>query len=143
MMYQAIVFLPLLAAIVVGLGGRILGDKPSQWITSGAVIISALLSLLAFWDVALQGNTQVVDVFTWISSGTFEVSWTLRIDQLTAVMLVVVNGVSSLVHVYSIGYMSHDPHKPRFMAYLSLFTFAMLMLVTADNFLQMLSLIHI
>ena len=137
MMYQAIVFLPLLACIIVGLGGRALGDKPSQWITCGAVIMSALLSLVAFWDVALNGNAQTVELFTWISSGSFEVSWALRVDQLTAVMLVVVNGVSSLVHVYSVGYMSHDPHKPRFMAYLSLFTFAMLMLVTADNFLQM------
>jgi NADH-quinone oxidoreductase subunit L len=136
-MYHAIVFLPLLACIVVGLFGRVLGDRPSQWITSGAVIASALLSLVAFWRVALNGETTTVNLFTWIDSGAFEVSWALRIDQLTAVMLVVVNGVSALVHVYSIGYMSHDPHKPRFMAYLSLFTFAMLMLVTADNFLQM------
>ena len=136
-MYHAIVFLPLLAFLIVGSLGRILGDKPSQWITCGAVIISALLSLLAFWQVALGGQSVKVEIGSWIVSGTFDVSWTLRIDQLTAVMLVVVNGVSALVHVYSVGYMAHDPHKPRFMAYLSLFTFAMLMLVTADNFLQM------
>ncbi|MDP6814291.1 MAG: NADH-quinone oxidoreductase subunit L [Alphaproteobacteria bacterium] len=136
-MYHAIVFLPLLAFIVVGLFGRLLGDRPSQWITCGAVIIAALLSLVAFWQVALGGQPLKVEVANWIVSGTFDVSWALRIDQLTAVMLVVVNGVSALVHVYSVGYMSHDPHKPRFMAYLSLFTFAMLMLVTADNFLQM------
>ncbi|MBL6951394.1 MAG: NADH-quinone oxidoreductase subunit L [Alphaproteobacteria bacterium] len=136
-MYHAIVFLPLLAFLIVGSLGRVLGDRPSQWITCGAVIISALLSLLAFWQVALGGQAVRVDIGSWIVSGTFDVSWALRIDQLTAVMLVVVNGVSALVHVYSVGYMSHDPHKPRFMAYLSLFTFAMLMLVTADNFLQL------
>ncbi|HZD25947.1 MAG TPA: NADH-quinone oxidoreductase subunit L, partial [Alphaproteobacteria bacterium] len=136
-MYHAIVLLPLLAFIVVGAFGRLLGDRPSQWITSGAVIISALLSIVAFVEVALGGHTLKVQLYPWISSGSFEVDWALRIDQLTAVMLVVVNGVSALVHVYSIGYMSHDPHKPRFMAYLSLFTFAMLTLVTADNFVQM------
>jgi len=136
-MYHAIVFLPLLAFVVVGLFGRMLGDRPSMWLTSGAVSIAALLSLVAFVQVALGGNTVTVELFTWIDSGTFEASWALRIDQLTAVMLVVVNGVSALVHIYSIGYMAHDPHKPRFFTYLSLFTFAMLMLVTADNFLQM------
>ncbi len=136
-MYHAIVFLPLFAFLIVGALGRVLGDRPSQWITCGAVIISAVLSLVAFWQVALGGQPVKVEVASWIVSGTFDVSWSLRIDQLTAVMLVVVNGVSALVHVYSVGYMSHDPHKPRFMAYLSLFTFAMLMLVTADNFLQM------
>ncbi len=136
-MYHAIVFLPLIAFLIVGSLGRVLGDRPSQWITCGAVITSAVLSLVAFWQVALGGQPVKVEVASWIVSGTFDVSWALRIDQLTSVMLVVVNGVSALVHVYSVGYMSHDPHKPRFMAYLSLFTFAMLMLITADNFLQM------
>jgi len=136
-MYHAIVFLPLIAFLIVGSLGRVLGDRPSQWITCGAVITSVVLSLVAFWQVALGGQPVKVEVASWIVSGTFDVSWALRIDQLTAVMLVVVNGVSALVHVYSVGYMSHDPHKPRFMAYLSLFTFAMLMLITADNFLQM------
>ena len=136
-MYHAIVFLPLIAFLIAGIFGRVLGDRPSQGITCGAVVISAVLSLVAFWQVALDGQPVKVEVASWIVSGTFDVSWSLRIDQLTAVMLVVVNGVSALVHVYSVGYMSHDPHKPRFMAYLSLFTFAMLMLVTADNFLQM------
>ncbi len=136
-MYHAIVFLPLFAFLIVGALGRVLGDRPSQWITCGAVITSAVLSLVAFWQVALGGQPVKVELATWIVSGTFDVSWALRIDQLTAVMLVVVNGVSALVHVYSIGYMSHDPHKPRFMAFLSLFTFAMLMLITADNFVQM------
>ena len=80
---------------------------------------------------------QRVPLFTWINAGDFEVVWSLRIDTLTAVMLVVVTSVSSLVHLYSIGYMSHDPHRPRFFSFLSLFTFAMLMLVTSDNFMQM------
>ena len=136
-MYHVIVFLPLIAFLIVGSLGRVLGDRPSQWITCGAVITSAILSLVAFWQVALGGQPVKVEIASWIVSGTFDVSWALRIDQLTAVMLVVVNGVSALVHVYSVGYMSHDPHKPRFMAYLSLFTFAMLMLITSDNFLQM------
>ncbi|MBO6825132.1 MAG: NADH-quinone oxidoreductase subunit L [Sneathiella sp.] len=137
MMYVLIVFLPLIASLIAGLGGRKIGDRGSQIVTTGAVATSAILSWVAFFQVAIGGNPLTIELFTWIDSGSFDVSWSLRIDTLTAVMLVVVNTVSSLVHLYSIGYMSHDPHKPRFMAYLSLFTFAMLMLVTADNFLQL------
>jgi NADH-quinone oxidoreductase subunit L len=133
----AVIFLPLLAAFIAGLFGRLIGDRGSQFVTAGAVLLSALLSIWLFVDVALHGNTRTIELFTWIDSGTFEVSWALKFDTLTAVMLIVVNVVSSMVHVYSIGYMSHDHHKPRFMAYLSLFTFFMLMLVTADNFVQM------
>ncbi len=136
-MYLLIVFLPLLASVVAGFGGRAIGDRGAQWVTCGAVGLAALLSIFAFWDVAIQGNVAKVEIFTWIDSGTFEVDWAIRVDQLTAVMLVVVNVISALVHIYSVGYMSHDPHIPRFMSYLSLFTFAMLMLVTADNFLQL------
>jgi NADH-quinone oxidoreductase subunit L len=138
MMYQIIVFLPLIASLIAGLFGRVIGDRASQLVTSGALISSAVLSVVAFMDVAMGGGaTARVELMPWISSGDFNIVWSLRIDTLTAVMLVVVTGVSSLVHVYSIGYMSHDPHIPRFMSYLSLFTFAMLMLVTADNFVQM------
>jgi len=137
MLYGLIVFLPLAAAIIAGFFGRVIGDRGAQVVTCGAVIVSALLSILAFWNVAIKGQIATVEIFTWIDSGDFEVSWAIRIDQLTAVMLLVVNGVSALVHVYSVGYMSHDPHIPRFMSYLSLFTFAMLMLVTSDNFVQM------
>nr|WP_206376079.1 NADH-quinone oxidoreductase subunit L [Sneathiella chungangensis] len=137
MMYVLIVFLPLLAALIAGLFGRSLGDRGSQLITCGAVIISAILSWVALYQIAFQQTTEAVELLTWINSGDFDVNWALRIDSLTAVMLVVVNTVSAVVHVYSIGYMSHDPHKPRFMAYLSLFTFAMLMLVTSDNFVQL------
>ena len=136
-MYVAIVFLPLLASMLAGFFGRQLGDRGAQILTCGAVSLLALLSLYAFYDVAIMGHTQKVALFQWIDSGTFEVAWALRIDQLTAVMLVVVCGVSALVHIYSVGYMAEDPHIPRFMSYLSLFTFAMLMLVTADNLVQM------
>ena len=136
-MEVATIFLPLLAAFIAGFFGRLIGDRGSQFVTAGAVLVSALLSIWLFIDVALHGNSRTIELFTWIDSGTFEVSWALKFDTLTAVMLIVVNGVSSMVHVYSIGYMSHDHHKPRFMAYLSLFTFFMLMLVTADNFVQM------
>lgn len=137
MMYVLIVFLPLLAALIAGLFGRAIGDRGSQLVTSTAVIISAILSWVALYQIAFQQTTEVIELMTWIDSGDFDVNWMLRIDSLTAVMLVVVNTVSAVVHVYSIGYMSHDPHKPRFMAYLSLFTFAMLMLVTSDNFVQL------
>jgi len=135
--FHLIVFLPLLGALIAGLFGRALGDRAAMAITTIGVGISAILSWYAFWRVGMQGNVQNITLFTWIDSGAFEVSWALKVDQLTATMLVVVNTVSALVHVYSIGYMSHDPSKPRFFAYLSLFTFAMLMLVTADNFVQL------
>ncbi|MGN6534905.1 MAG: proton-conducting transporter transmembrane domain-containing protein, partial [Mesorhizobium sp.] len=137
-MYQAIVFLPLIGFLVVGLFGNSLGAKASEFITSGLLVISAVLSWVAFFTVAFgDGEVFTVPVLRWIQSGGIDTSWALRIDTLTVVMLVVVNTVSSLVHIYSIGYMHHDPNRPRFFAYLSLFTFAMLMLVTADNLIQM------
>lgn len=137
-MYHAIVFLPLLGFLIAGLGGRAIGAKASEYVTSGFLVISAVLSWVAFFQVAL-GDTEsfTVPVLRFIQSGSLDASWALRIDTLTAVMLVVVNTVSALVHIYSIGYMHHDPHRPRFFAYLSLFTFAMLMLVTSDNLIQM------
>lgn len=137
MIYQAIVFLPLIGALVVGLLGRMIGDKMSEYITSGLMVLAAILSWVVFFNVGLHGGSEQVDIMPWIVSGTLDVSWSLRIDTLTCVMLVVVNTVSTLVHIYSIGYMHHDPHRPRFFAYLSLFTFAMLMLVTSNNLLQM------
>ncbi len=137
-MYQAIVFLPLLGFLIVGLFGNSLGAKASEYITSGFLVIAAVLSWVAFLSVGF-GHVELftVPVLRWIQSGGLDVSWALRIDTLTVVMLVVVNTVSALVHIYSIGYMHHDPNRPRFFAYLSLFTFAMLMLVTADNLVQM------
>lgn len=137
-MYQAIVFLPLLGFLIVGLFGTSLGAKASEYITSGFLVISAVLSWVAFFSVGFgHGEVFTVPVLRWIQSGGLDASWALRIDTLTVVMLVVVNTVSALVHIYSIGYMHHDPDRPRFFAYLSLFTFAMLMLVTADNLVQM------
>ena len=138
-MYQTIVFLPLIAALVAGLFGSRIGDRGAQVVTCGALVISAVLSWVGFFQVAWTpgDNATHVQVLSWIVSGDFNVNWAFQIDTLTAVMLVVVNTVSCLVHIYSVGYMSHDAHIPRFMAYLSLFTFAMLMLITSDNFVQM------
>ena len=135
-MYTAIVFLPLLGAALAGLAPRLLGDRMSQIVPTGLLIVAAVLSWISFID-ALNGLDERVQLANWVLSGEFTVGWALRIDALTAVMLVVVTTISALVHAYSIGYMHHDPHRPRFFSYLSLFTFAMLMLVTSDNFLQL------
>ena len=116
---------------------RFIGDRSSEIITSLLVSISAIFSCLVFYEVIVNQYQENIIIATWISSGSLEVNWSMNIDPLSSVMLVVVTSVSALVHIYSIGYMSHDPHKPRFMAYLSLFTFAMLMLVTSDNFIQL------
>jgi NADH-quinone oxidoreductase subunit L len=139
-LYKAIVFLPLIGALIAGLFGRQIGSKASEYVTTGLMIVAAILSWVVFFTVALGEPHDIpikVEVLRWIQSGGIDVSWMLRIDTLTSVMLIVVNSVSTLVHVYSIGYMHHDPHRPRFFAYLSLFTFAMLMLVTSDNLAQM------
>ena len=133
-----IVFLPLLAAIIAGLGGRWIGQTPSKVVTTGSLFIGAALSWPIFIGYLTGGSQeQVVQVLSWINSGNLQVAWELRVDALTAVMLVVVTTVSSLVHLYSWGYMAEDPSQPRFFAYLSLFSFAMLMLVTANNLVQM------
>ncbi len=133
----SIIALPLIASIISGFFGKLLGDRSSEIITSLLVSISAIFSVLVLYEVVVNQYQENIIIATWISSGSLEVNWSMKIDSLSAVMLVVVTSVSALVHIYSIGYMSHDPHKPRFMAYLSLFTFAMLMLVTADNFIQL------
>jgi NADH-quinone oxidoreductase subunit L len=137
MIYQAIVFLPLAGALIAGFLGRLIGPRPSEVVTTGLLGIAAVLSWIAFWNVGFGGETAKVPVLRWVASGELDVSWSLRIDTLTAVMLVVVNTVSFLVHLYSIGYMADDDSRPRFFAYLSMFTFAMLALVTSDNFLQL------
>ena len=136
-MYHAIVFLPLIGFLIAGLFGRLIGPRGSEIVTTALLVVSAVLSWVAFAQVGFGGGTTRVQVASWISSGELQVDWAFRVDTLTAVMLVVVNTVSSLVHLYSIGYMHEDPHRPRFFAYLSLFTFAMLMLVTSDNLVQM------
>ena len=133
----SIIALPLLASIISGFFGKFIGDRNSEIVTSFLVTISAILSCVVLYDVVINQYQENIVIAKWISSGSLDVNWSIKIDPLSSVMLVVVTSVSSLVHIYSIGYMSHDPHKPRFMAYLSLFTFAMLMLVTSDNFIQL------
>ena len=136
-MELSIITLPLVASIISGFFGKYIGDRNSEIVTSLLVSISAILSIVVFYNVIFNQYEDNIIIATWINSGTLDVNWSMKIDSLSSVMLVVVTTVSALVHVYSIGYMSHDPHKPRFMAYLSLFTFAMLMLVTSDNFIQL------
>ena len=133
----SIIALPLIASIISGFFGKIIGDRNSEIVTSLLVTISAIFSAMVLYEVIFNQYQDNIIIAKWISSGSLEVNWSMKIDPLSAIMLVVVTFVSSLVHIYSIGYMSHDPHKPRFMAYLSLFTFAMLMLVTSDNFIQL------
>ncbi len=133
-----IVFGPLLAAIIAGLGNRMIGNVPAKLVTTGALFLSCGLSWPIFLGMVLNGGTEsVTPVMQWVQSGALSFDWALRVDTLTAVMLVVITTVSALVHLYSWGYMEEDPDQPRFFAYLSLFTFAMLMLVTADNLVQM------
>ena len=136
-MEAAIVFLPLLGAFIAGFFGRAIGDKASMIITCGLLVISALISWYLFVAVALGGDPRTVVLLEWVTSGDLEFYWSLKVDTLTAVMLIVVTTVSAVVHIYSIGYMHHDDAIPRFFAYLSLFTFSMLMLVTADNLVQL------
>jgi len=132
-----ILFLPLASSVISGFFGKKLGNRNSQILSSSLIAISAILSILIFYKVLMQDYSSNKLIFNWISSGNFHVNWSIYVDTLTSIMLVVVSLISSLIHFYSIGYMSHDPHKPRFMSYLSLFTFSMLALVTADNFLQL------
>src|SRR5258706_1645738 len=136
-MYPAIVFLLLGGALLVGFFGRLLGDRASGVITSALLVAGAALSWVALYRVGFLGEEARVPLLPWIGVGELQATWALRIDTLTAVMLVVVNTVSALVHIYSIGYMSDDDRQPLFFAELSLFTFAMLALVTADNFIQL------
>ncbi|WP_112382809.1 NADH-quinone oxidoreductase subunit L [Sphingomonas carotinifaciens] len=137
-MILLIVFLPLLASAIAGLGNKALGNTPAKLVTTGALFVSCALSWPIFIGFLTGANgATVTPVLHWITSGDMSVDWALRVDALTAVMLVVITSVSALVHLYSWGYMSEEPDQPRFFAYLCLFTFAMLMLVTADNLVQM------
>ncbi|MBI1385009.1 MAG: NADH-quinone oxidoreductase subunit L [Rhizobiales bacterium] len=138
-MYSAILFLPLLGCLIAGLLGSRIGDKAAEIVTCFCVSLAAVLSWIVLVQTGFGGSPDKVqvEIVRWITSGELDVSWSIRIDTLTAVMLVVVNSVSALVHIYSIGYMHHDHGRARFFSYLSLFTFAMLSLVTADNFLQL------
>ncbi len=137
-----ILFAPLLGALIAGFGWRVIGDKAAQMLTTGLLFLAAILSWVIF--LTFDGETQHIQILRWIESGSLSADWGIRLDRLTAIMLVVVNTVSALVHMYSVGYMANDEHfgegvsyRPRFFAYLSFFTFSMLMLVTADNLVQM------
>ena len=136
-MVYFIVFLPLLGSIIAGFWGRRLGDKLSLYLTSTLLLISMTLSWISFWQLSSNHVDKVYPLMEWMNVGDFNVVWSLRHDMLSAVMMIVITTVSAMVHIYSIGYMSHDNSKPRFMSYLSLFTFAMLMLVTSDNLIQL------
>ncbi len=131
------VFAPLIAFLLAGIFGRQIGHKGCQFVTCFGVILAAFASVVLFFEVVLKGQPFVTVLAPWVISGDFIVSWALRLDSLSVVMMCVINIVSACVHVYSIGYMSHDESRGRFMAYLSLFTFTMLMLVTSDNLLQL------
>jgi len=141
-MELTILFAPLVGALLCGFGWRLIGETAAMWVSTGFLFLSAILSWVAF--LSFDGVTENIQILRWIESGTLSADWAIRMDRLTAIMLIVITTVSSLVHLYSFGYMANDPqwkdgesYKPRFFAYLSFFTFAMLMLVTSDNLIQM------
>ncbi|MDQ1078665.1 NADH-quinone oxidoreductase subunit L [Pseudoroseomonas cervicalis] len=136
-MFVGAVFFPLLGASISGFFGRWIGDKPAQWATVICMALAAFCGLSAFAQVALGHAPATVEILTWLDVGGLQLSWALRYDTLSAMMVGMVTLISTMIHLYSVGYMSHDPTQPRFFAYLSLFTFMMLMLVTADNLLQL------
>ena len=135
-MEYLVVFLPLIGSII-SYFGKSIGNLFSQIFSCSMVVISAVISFFIFYDGLINNNYGNFLIFEWINSGNLNVNWSIKIDPLSSIMIMVVTSVSALVHIYSIGYMSHDPHKPRFMSYLSLFTFSMLCLVVSDNFLQL------
>ncbi len=138
MLYTVAVFAPLFGALAAGLGGRLIGDRAAQAVTILCMLLASVCGVAAFYDLVYGGVAPgAVHLGSWVQSGDFDVSWTLRYDTLAAVMVAMVTCVATLIHIYSVGYMSHDASIPRFFSYLSLFTFAMLMLVTADNLLQL------
>ncbi len=136
-MFVGAVFFPLLGASIAGLFGRWIGDKAAQLVTILCMVLAAICGVTNFFQVAFGHAPQTVELLTFVDVGGFEVSWALRYDTLSAVMVGMVTFISTLIHIYSVGYMSHDPSRARFFSYLSLFTFMMLMLVTADNLVQL------
>ncbi|WP_341234382.1 NADH-quinone oxidoreductase subunit L [uncultured Sulfitobacter sp.] len=141
-MESIILFAPLVGALITGFGWKLIGEKPAQWFATAMLFLAALLSWVVF--LTFDGETQHIQLLRWIESGSLSTDWAIRMDRLTAIMMIVITTVSSLVHLYSFGYMAHDenfsdaePYRARFFAYLSFFTFTMLMLVTADNLVQM------
>ncbi|MEL6207227.1 MAG: proton-conducting transporter membrane subunit, partial [Pseudomonadota bacterium] len=140
-METILLFAPLIGALICGLGWRVIGEQAGMITATGLLFLSALLSWIVF--LTFDGTTETITVLRWIESGTLVADWAIRMDRLTAIMLIVITTVSALVHLYSFGYMAHDDnfpegehYKARFFAYLSFFTFAMLMLVTGDNLVQ-------
>ena len=136
-MYLLILFIPLLSSSISLLFGRKLGEKGVAIFSTSLIGLTSLLSWISLYEVGIKGNSVYVHLWTWFETGLFKLDLGLMYDSLTVMMLVLVTTVSALVHLYSTEYMNGDPHLPRFMGYLSLFTFAMVILVTADNFLQM------
>jgi NADH-quinone oxidoreductase subunit L len=136
-MFVGAVFFPLLGATIAGFFGRWIGDKASQWVTVLCMALAAICGVAAFVEVALGHAPQTLVLLRFLDVGSFGLDWALRYDTLSVVMVAMVTCISTLIHLYSVGYMSHDPTTPRFFAYLSLFTFMMLMLVTADNLVQL------
>ncbi len=141
-METIILFAPLVGALIAGFGWKMIGETAAQWVTTSLLFLAAFLSWIVF--LSFDGVTEHIQILRWIESGTLSTDWAIRMDRLTAIMLIVITTVSALVHLYSFGYMAHDEnfgegehYKARFFAYLSFFTFAMLMLVTADNLVQM------
>ena len=137
MLIKLILLFPFIGAIISGLFLKQISDKSSQIINSSLIVLSAIFSTIIFFQYGVTGIEDNIHIINWIKIGLFSADWSLKIDSLSSVMLVVVTYVSSLVHIYSVGYMKGDKSIPRFMSYLSLFTFFMLILVTADNFLQL------
>jgi NADH-quinone oxidoreductase subunit L len=137
MLLKLVVFLPLVGALISGLLCRLVSKKFAQIFNSALLVISAICAAILFAQIGIAGKIQTINLFDWITSGNFSAAWVLQIDSLSAAMLVLVTTVSALVHIYSVGYMEEDPSVPRFMSYLSLFTFFMLVLVTSNNFLQL------
>ena len=136
-MYILVLFIPLLSAIIAGLFGRFIGEKGAGIITTSCIFISAFLSWTIFYEVGVCNTVTYIQLWNWITSGIYSVHFGLLFDSVTAVMLIVVTSISAVVHLYSTEYMRGDPHLPRFMSYLSIFTFFMLVLVTSDNLLQL------
>lgn len=136
-MYYLIVFIPLVSALIAGLGGRYIGEKGTSILTTTLIIITSIFSWISLYEVGIKGFNIYVPLWTWFETGWLKLDLGLMFDSLTVMMLVLVTTISGLVHLYSTEYMKGDPHLSRFMSYLSLFTFAMVILVTADNFLQM------
>ena len=131
------IFLPLFASLLVALFGKSLGKSGAQVVTCASIVLSAGISCWILATTINNGTVHSIQLFEWIESGSFSASWGIYVDSLSALMIFVVTSVSALVHIYSIGYMNNDPHVPRFMCYLSLFTFSMLILVTSNNFIQL------